>query len=97
MATMGPLSMSGSVVSAVPLLIRLLHTCDETLEERLRGEIFVVLLKVFLRGRDHLQGYQFVSSPLSYDRLSLGAGCSPSLLKSGHDVSNKTALFITSG
>jgi len=24
------------------------HVCDETLEERLRGEIFVVLLKVFL-------------------------------------------------
>jgi len=75
-ATMGPLSMSEYLVSNGCASHKLLHTCNETLEERLRGEIFVVLLKMFLGRRDHLQGYQFVSS----------------LLESGHDVSNKSAL-----
>ncbi len=70
---MGPLSMSEYLVSNGCASHKLLHTCNETLEERLRGEIFVVLLKMFLGRRDHLQGYQFVSSPLSYDSLSLDA------------------------
>jgi hypothetical protein len=38
-----------------------LHTGDKALEERLVGEIFIVLLKVLLGWGDQLQGNQLVS------------------------------------
>ena len=37
-------------------------TCDETLEEWLLLQIFVVRLKVLLGGRDHLQSNELVAS-----------------------------------
>jgi hypothetical protein len=39
-------------------------TCDKALEEWLLGQIFVVLLEVFLGGGDHLQSNELVSSLL---------------------------------
>ena len=41
-----------------------LLTCDKALEEWLLGQIFVVLLEVFLGGRHHLQSNELVSSLL---------------------------------
>jgi hypothetical protein len=54
----------------------LLHTCDEALEEWLLGQILVVLLEMFLGGRDHLQSNELV----------------PSLLKSADNIADEAAL-----
>lgn len=53
-----------------------LLTCDKALEEWLLGEILVVLLEVFLGGRDHLQSNELVSP----------------LLESADDVADKATL-----
>lgn len=52
------------------------HVCDEAFEEWLVGQIFVVLLEVFLGGRNHLQGNELVSS----------------LLEAADDVADESAL-----
>jgi len=52
------------------------HVGDKALEERLVGEVLVVLLEVLLGRRDHLQGDQLVAT----------------LLETLDDVANKAAL-----
>jgi hypothetical protein len=68
---MGPLSMSvcnpfisNGVVGNLDTRIARLLTCNKALEEWLLGQIFVVLLEVFLGGGDHLQSNELVSSLL---------------------------------
>ena len=51
-------------------------TCDETLKEWLVREVGIVILEMFLRWSDHLQGNKLVTS----------------LLKSGDDISDQPAL-----
>jgi hypothetical protein len=76
MATMGPLSMS-EYISTIPWSIRSTLTCDKALEERLVGEILVVLLEVLLGGGHHLQGNELVATLLETlddvaDKATLG-------------------------
>ena len=77
MATIGPLSIS-VLISISLFLVYCSPTCDETLEERLVGEVFVVLLKVLLGWGDHLDSNHLVAS----------------LLEALDDVANQATLLI---
>lgn len=75
---MGPLSMSVAMLAFVFFSsIGAFRTGDEALEERLVGEILVVLLEVLLGGGGHLQGDELVAT----------------LLETLDDVANKAALL----
>jgi hypothetical protein len=78
MATMGPLNMSGDISTCSGCIGSTL-TGDKALEERLVGEIGVVLLEVVLGGGDHLQGDELVAT----------------LLKALDDVANKATLGMS--
>ena len=69
MAQIGPLSMS-AIWSTQSSCVRptALLTSDETLEERLIGEVFVMLLEVLLGGSDELDGSKLVPREIQVSR-----------------------------
>lgn len=74
------------------------RTCNETLEERLVGQIFVVLLEV-LFGRSHELdcGKLVAANCVNVDILSVDAACTtdhlPTLLETRDDVANESTLY----
>lgn len=74
------------------------HTCDETLEERLVGQIFIVLLEVLFRRSHELDcGKLVAANCVNLDILSVDADCTtdhlPTLLETGDDVANESTLY----
>lgn len=75
------------------------RTCDETLEERLVGQIFVVLLEVLFGRSNELDGCKFVTAGcISLHILSIDKGRTmdhlPTLLKARDDVANESTLGV---
>lgn len=73
------------------------RTCDETLEERLVGQIFVMLLEVLFGRSNELDGCKLVTAGcVSLHILSIDKGRTmdhlPTLLKARDDVANKSTL-----
>ena len=74
------------------------RTCDEALEERLVGQIFIVLLEVLLGRSDQLDCCKLVTARcVSPNVLLINTDCTmdhlPTLLKARDDVADESTLY----
>lgn len=105
-AQIGPLNMSTIIVSASLTVCNLQcvvicgwrRTCDEALEKRLVGQIFIVLLEVLLGGSDELDCSKLVPvNRISLEIHSIDTDCTmdhlPTLLKARDDIADKSTLY----